>query len=324
MEINEYIAKNHHFSYDELAKNLALSKDSIRKRYRRLGLPHKKLNKQTGGEITVKKDELLSQLAELDITPAQIKRMLRGKKPKPRVLETDISDDVFTFGIVSDTHLCSTEEKLNELHTIYEIFKKRNIIEVVNAGDLLAGWKIYKGQENEVHTFGAKNQAQYVIDHYPRVEGITTSFITGNHDLSWWKLSGFDIGDMISEKRPDMKYLGQYQGELVLNGVKIRLLHPDGGGAYAISYSAQKIVEQMSSGNKPHILVLGHDHTAIYFFHRNIHVFRGGCFEGQTSFLLRKGKQPQVGGWTVKVRIAKDLRRTILSITPTFIPFIER
>lgn len=90
---------------------------------------------------------------------------------------------------------------------------------------------MYHGQENEVHTFGATGQAEYVIKNYPKVAGITTYFCNGNHDLSWWKRSGVDTGDLISAGREDMIYLGQYFGEVELSGVKIHLMHPDGGGA---------------------------------------------------------------------------------------------
>lgn len=259
---------------------------------------------------------------ELGISEAQLKRIINGNKPKPKILVKNISDDVFKIGIVADTHFCSIHEKLDELHTFYAIMKKDGIKYVVNAGDLVAGWGIYKGQENEVHTFGAKNQAQYVIDNYPYVKGIKTYFITGNHDLSWWVRSGIDIGELIANKRTDMIYLGQYQADLTIDGVKVRLIHPDGGGAYALSYKAQKIAEQIPSGQKPQILVFGHWHTSHYFFYRLIHIFNAGCFECQSTMLLRKGINPTIGGWTAEVRTGNDKKKTIISLTATFIPFL--
>ena len=259
---------------------------------------------------------------ELGISDKQLKRILGGKKVEPKVLERNISDNVFTVGIVSDTHLCSTEEKMDELHTFYAIMKKEDIKMVFNCGDIVAGWNVYRGQENEVHTFGAKNQANYAVKYYPKVKGIKTYFITGNHDLSFWKASGIDIGELIAAKRKDMVYLGQEQGDIEINGVKVRLMHPEGGGAYALSYKAQKIAEQIPSGQKPHLLLFGHWHTAHYFFYRNIHIINAGSFEGQTSFLLRKGINPIIGGWTMEIRIADDEKKTILSLRPCFIPFL--
>lgn len=261
-------------------------------------------------------------LKELGVSKEQLRKIVRGKKSNPRILKQELSDNTFMFGIVSDTHLCSIHEKLDELFTFYEICRKEGIETIVHAGDLLAGVQVYRGQEQEIHTFGAKKQVDYVVKNYPMLYGIKTYFITGNHDLVYWHKMGMDIGEMVSAQRDDMVYLGQYSGDLIMNGVNIRLVHPDKGGAYAISYNLQKIVEQIPSGKKPHIFVAGHYHTSLYFFYRLIHLFQAGCFESQSLFLLRKGINPTIGGWTVKVRVAKD--NTILSITPTFIPFIER
>ena len=195
---------------------------------------------------------------------------------------------------------------------------------VLHAGDVVAGFGIYAGQENEVHTFGADAQAEYVVKNYPKIKGITTYFITGNHDLSFHKRSGVDIGQIITTKRPDMIYLGQYQGDVFLDGVRIRLIHPDGGGAYAISYKLQKIAEQIRSGDKPHILISGHAHTSMYFWYRNIHCLMAGCFEGQTTFLLRKGINPAIGGWIMEMRAAKDKKKSVVAIKPSWIPFFGR
>lgn len=263
-------------------------------------------------------------LAEHGISRAQMERMLRQRQRKPRSPISRAVGRKFSFAVVSDTHLCSTEERLRELSAFYEEVRKRGIKTVVHAGDLVAGWGIYRGQENEVHTFGARNQAEYAVKNYPRVEDVTTYFITGNHCLSWYNRSGVDIGELVDASRNDIVYLGQYEGEIELSGVKIRLIHPDGGGAYALSYKLQKLVEQIPSGRKPHILIAGHYHTALYFFYRNIHAFQAGCFEGQTTFLIRKGINPTIGGWIVDVEVGKDKKHTVLSLSPTFVPFIER
>jgi predicted phosphodiesterase len=261
------------------------------------------------------------KLTDYGLTEKQLARILAGRRKKPQLINKQFTDDRIRFGVVSDTHLCSIYEKLDELYTFYAILEKEGIDTVLHAGDIVAGQGIYRGQENEIHTFGAKRQAEYVIKKYPQFGNIKTYFITGNHCLSYWKTNGIDIGDLIAEKRSDLIYLGQYAGTMNLGGVIINLLHPDGGTAYALSYRWQKIAEQIPSGQKPNILVGGHFHNAIYFFYRNIHIITGGCFEGQNSFLLRKGINPTIGGWTVDVRIADDNKNSAVAITPSFIPF---
>lgn len=119
-------------------------------------------------------------LKEIGLTPAQFKRVIEGRKRKPKILKHLITDKTFTFAVVSDTHLGSTEEKLDALHTFYDICRKEKITQVLHCGDLINGWGIFKGQENSTHVFGAQAQSDYVIKNYPRVDGITTRFITGN------------------------------------------------------------------------------------------------------------------------------------------------
>ena len=159
------------------------------------------------------------------------KVLLAKKQTRPRILQRYVTNDMFRIGVVSDTHLCSKHEKLNELHTFYDICRKMKVEAILHAGDMLAGWRIYKGQENEVHTFGAMGQAKYAIDHYPKVPNVTTYFINGNHDEAWYKLGGIDTGELIAEKRVDMEYLGWYNANVIIGGIRIQLHHGDGGGA---------------------------------------------------------------------------------------------
>jgi predicted phosphodiesterase len=260
-------------------------------------------------------------LDELGLTAEQAKRILTKKPNKPQVIKRHITEDEFEFAIISDTHLCSRYEAINELHTFYAICKKMGIKDVVHAGDLIDGGMSHAGWENEIHTFGVGRQVDYVVENYPKVDGITTYFISGSHDYSFWKRAGAEAGKMIAEKRSDMIYLGMILADVWLGNLKIRLIHPSGGAPYSKSYRAQKIAENIESGNKPHILVIGHLHYSVYFHYRNMHIFHAGCFQKQTPYLQEKSLNPDVGGWTVKVRTANYKKKSIVSITPSWIPF---
>ena len=258
------------------------------------------------------------------LTERQLGRILvaRSRKEiKSLALYRKVPDE-YSFAAIGDTHLCSIQEKLRELHTFYDLCRKRKISDVFHAGDVVAGQGIYSGQEYEVNTFGADNQVAYVVDKYPKVKGITTHFITGNHDYSFYKMAGVDVGLKIGEQREDMNFLGAFRGEVFYNGVKlIQLVHPDGGMPYALSYRAQKYVEQVASGSKPRVLLVGHLHTQYNFLYRNINVFGVGCWEGQTTFLARKGINPVIGGWFITVKFGKDKKKSIVSFVSEFVPF---
>jgi predicted phosphodiesterase len=260
---------------------------------------------------------------EFGLTERELRRILVAKAGvviKP--IKMYFGGDKYSFGVIGDTHLCSKEERLNELKTFYQICQKEDIKDVYHAGDILDGQGVYNGHEYEVHTFGLDNQVNYAVINYPSMQGITTHFITGNHDSIYYKKLGADIGKMLNERRDDLHYLGMYNAEVEITPkIKLRLVHPDKAGAYAISYHAQKFVEQILSGKKPRILVLGHAHTNYHFHYRNILCIGAGCFQGQTGFLLRKGINPVVGGWIIHLTINN---KSITHIQTEFIPFYEK
>lgn len=260
-------------------------------------------------------------LKELGITERDVKKIILGRRiANPKILKRYFSDKEKKFGIVSDTHLCSIHEKLDELHTFYAICQKIGVKTIFHAGDILEGsGRIYRGQLSEIHTYGAMKQAKYVISNYPKVNGITTYFVLGNHCMSFFNENGVDVGEIISQERDDMKYVGQYQADVVFGKAKVRLLHHDRAPAYALSYPGQKIVEQIASGQKPDILLLGHLHSSFYFWYRLIHIFSCGTFQGQTPFLMRKGLNPAIGGWICELREGKEDR--VVALQSCWIPF---
>lgn len=181
---------------------------------------------------------------------------------------------------------------------------------------------MYRGNLNEIHTYGADRQIAYFVENYPKLKDGITYFIGGNHDLSYFNDNGVDIGLLIEEARDDMSYLGQYEANIEFNRVRFRLIHADGGGAYALSYKGQKFAEQISSGKKPDVLLFGHYHTSFYFWYRNMHIFNCGTFQGQTPYLARKGLNPAIGGWICKAKLGKG-RDRIIALESCFIPFFD-
>lgn len=261
-------------------------------------------------------------IRNLGLTNRQVINILIGKgSRKPKILSRYLSDSEEKFAIVSDTHLCSVHELLDELHTFYAICEKVGVRTVFHAGDILEGsGRIYRNQLNEIKVYGAMKQSDYVVENYPKVKGIKTCFITGNHCLSFFNENGIDVGKLISSKRKDMVYLGQYNAETKIGKARVRLVHAEGGGAYALSYKPQKFAEQILPGRKPDILVFGHWHSSIYFFYRNIHIFQAGTFQSQTDYQLRKALSPAIGGWICQIKEGKN-RDRVVAMESCFVPF---
>lgn len=225
------------------------------------------------------------------------------------------------FGIVSDTHSGSNKEVKRELGILYDVFEKEKVKNVFHCGDWTAGRKVYNGQDRDLRLWGQDEQVQDVIKTYPKREGITTRGISGNHDLKLYQVEGApDPLVAISNARDDIKYLGQLEANVRLpNGAILRLTHPEGGGSYALSYLPQKYINAMEGGSKPDIIAFGHWHTNFYMNYRNIHSINAGCFERQTTLLLRKGIMPVLGGWIVDVHISPQ--GNVNRFQPEFVKF---
>jgi predicted phosphodiesterase len=230
--------------------------------------------------------------------------------------------DVFRFAIVSDTHLGSIAERPDALATAYEVIAREEIRTVYHAGDLVDGLGVYRTQNTEVRLHTYEQQVDHATDVYPLIDGVTTYIIGGNHDLEGdFGKAGADPVQAVTNRRDDFEYLGRYSARVELpNGAEIHLLHPQGGGSYATSYRAQKIVESYEGGDKPAVTVIGHYHKAGYFPTRGVHTLLAGTFQGPTTFSTRKAMG--AAGWgfyLVDCRLADD--GSIVRFRPEFCPF---
>lgn len=227
---------------------------------------------------------------------------------------------VLKFAIMGDTQFGSKYAQLTYLHDFYDLCQREGITDIYHTGDVTDGLKMRTGHEYELYEISADEMRDDVIRNYPKRDGITTHFITGNHDASIYKHVGYDIGQAIANGRPDMNYLGRDCAVINLTpNCTLELRHPWDGTAYALSYKMQKMIEAMESDSKPNILAVGHYHKAEYLFYRNVHALQTGCFQGQTPFTRGKGISVHMGGWIVTIHV--DSEGTIQRFAPEYIPF---
>jgi hypothetical protein len=177
----------------------------------------------------------------------------------------------------------------------------------LHTGDVLDGWRVYRGQEFELRDVGLDAQLARFAADVPKLSGARVLFITGNHDQSYKAQVGAAIGSMIHAARPDWEHVGDDQAVVELraaNGTPYRvgLYHLGGGTAYAVSYRVQKAVEALEGGRKPAMAAFGHFHKAeILPSYRNVAAIQTGAFQWQTPFMARMASQAHVGGWIVEV-----------------------
>lgn len=217
-------------------------------------------------------------------------------------------DDV-TFGVISDTHLGSKHERLDELHNAYRVLEDEGVTEVFHPGDLVCGSGIFPGQVNEIHQHTYTDQVDYAVANYPVSKTITTRIIGGNHDLEGdFGRVGANPVVAFCNRRDDFEYLGDYRASVELEqGTRIYLLHPKGGMGYAADYKIRKLAEGFESGSKPNVMLVGHFHRRGEFEARGIQALLCGCFEGGGSFGVRLGmSDPAVGFHIVRMRVGDD------------------
>lgn len=250
-----------------------------------------------------------------------ILRTLVTEQPTDVIERNWAGDRVIKFGLVSDAHLNSKYQQLSHLNSFYDLCVEEGIKNVYNAGDLVEGTYLHRaGHIYEIFNHSADDQVDYVIENYPSREGITTYFITGNHDHTHLKNGGYDIGRRIDMERDDMIYLGINEAKIQLTpNCRMDMVHPQDGSSYALSYALQKSIEAMPVDDLPQIYIVGHHHKAIYLHTRGIHALEAGTFQAQTGWMKGKRLAAHVGGWIITLHVDDEGR--ITRFTPQWIPF---
>jgi predicted phosphodiesterase len=282
-------------------------------------------------EIRETLDELKKEGKNLEVEDnlIQIVKSIPPSKPTCISMRRFVGKK-WRFGYITDTHLGSKYERIDVLYSLYEIFQKAKIDTVFLTGNMIDGETHFN--KYDIHKRGLEEQTDYFIEMFPRFEGITTQFITGDDHEGWFtQREGIDVGKFIErrakeEGRNDLIYLGHMEHDIILKQSKgeavLRLVHPGGGSAYAISYTTQKLIESYTPGEKPNILLVGHYHKAEYLYYRGVYAIQGGTVCDQTPFMRKKRLAAHVGGWIIEVQQLRD--GTIPRLKAEWIPFFDR
>lgn len=220
-------------------------------------------------------------------------------------------DNTYHFGIASDQHLCSRYAREDVLNDLYYHFAKAGVDRVLNAGNWIDGEDDKNRFDLSVHGF--EPQIDYLVQHYPQRPGLTTMAIWGEDHEGWYsRREAIDVGRFAERRmrdagRTDWIDLGFVEAKIDLvnanTGIRapLVLMHPGGGSSYAYSYRPQKIVESMSGGEKPAVLIIGHYHKLDCRPIRNVWTIQAGCQQDQSVFMRKKSLDAQVGGMLVQL-----------------------
>jgi hypothetical protein len=121
-----------------------------------------------------------------------------------------------------------------------------------------------------------------------------TTYFTGN---CWFiKSNGANIVKAIDDAVENFHFLGHDEADISLKGKAVlKLWHGGDGNSYSLSYRLQKIIESLSGGEKPNVLIAGHVHKYVSIFERNVFAISVGALERQTAWMRGKRIAAHVG-----------------------------
>jgi hypothetical protein len=282
------------------------------------------------GKIDAALAELRSAGVSVEIHEDQIGLSREIARSSPSIIDvTKFRGRMIRFGLTSDNHLGSKYERNDALDALFDIWHADGIETVYQLGNMIEGERHSKF---DIHKHGLQDQVDYFIERWPRRPGIVTKFITGDDHEGWYvQDDGVNIGKFIEiaareAGRDDLIFLGHMEHDIHLRAehgqAVMRLMHGGGGGSYAMSYEAQKVVESFQGGEKPQVLLMGHNHKLGFFYPREVLTVMAGSTKDQDSFLRKKRIQSHIGGWTISFE--QDTEGVIHRFTPTMHAFFDR
>ena len=177
---------------------------------------------------------------------------------------------------------------------------------ILHAGDLTDGLKVYRGHEMEVEC----NSIDEIIEKTGNLMSEfkpETYWIQGNHDDALWKKFGVDIQNYLNI--PNWHYLGKYVGDVKIEDLLFRLLHPSGRAPYSLSYTPQKYVRNINLKKEPlDWLLLGHFHQSYFFETQGVKCLGIPSFQKITDFARRKGFGEEIGYWILELYKDKNYK----------------
>lgn len=225
-------------------------------------------------------------------------RIVPGQTKVPVVNFDGIS---IKFGFMTDTHIGSIYFNEKYFMQALDEMKSEGCEFICHTGDVTEGMSNRPGHIYELAKIGYDEQKKYAIEVLSRWDG-KWFMIDGNHDRWFIKNSGAIIVKDICEALPDAEFLGHDNGILSLNGnITVELWHGEDGSSYAVSYRVQKIIEAMTGGEKPNVLLCGHTHKAVYLPSRFVHAFSGGALSLRSSWMKAKRLGHDTGFWIIEL-----------------------
>ncbi len=153
---------------------------------------------------------------------------------------------------ISDIHAgCRNFDKQGLDKTLQEA-KRRGVEFVHISGDLLDGFGVYRGHENNLKLNKAIEQVNELMSVLEKYDFWYIASM-GNHDQSFCMRGGLDpikyLEAKMAKNNKRFTYLNAYEGNIIHAGIVFRLIHLQGGAARAASYKPQTYLARVFESN---------------------------------------------------------------------------
>ncbi len=173
---------------------------------------------------------------------------------------------------------------------------------VILCGNISAGLypltKVY-AETNFIND--TQGQIDYIVSHYPKVDGMKTYFITGKLDDIHLTKQKINIGKRIADLRDDMIYLGENSCDLVIDNMVMQLFSSQLSKTYTVSYRTQQQAVSFRSEDKPDVMLYGGLLQCEQFTYRGIKILSIPSVCATTKEMAEKRYSNTIGAWYVTV-----------------------
>jgi predicted phosphodiesterase len=251
-----------------------------------------------------KNDKLLDGIGK-QFNAQELRAISRGEgmgRVTPLKVNIDFHGEEVRFGFFTDPHMGSIYYHESFMESAIAKWKEEKVDFVVCGGDVTHGMDARKyNLLYELTHVGYASQQVYAVEQLKRIP-FPIYLIDGNHDR-WFESVGGCIVEDICRQVPGATYLGRDEGKIKIGKAEIMVWHGEDGSSYATSYRIQKLIESLTGGEKPNVLLCGHTHKQGYFFERNIHAVSGGALSIQSRWMRSKRLACHSGYHTVRMTV---------------------
>ena len=268
----------------------------------------------------IDKSAALRRISE-QYSPKELEAIAKGGRVlpgQPSIPVVNLNGDRTRIGVMGDVHFGSKYCLYELVDIAFREFEKEGCDIVCQVGDLTEGMSNRPGHVYELDRIGYHEQKKVAIEYMSRCPA-PLYIIDGNHDRWFIKSNGALIVKDICDAIDHAEFLGHDEGNLSLGGnATLRMWHGEDGSSYAVSYRIQKIIESLTGGQKPNVMLFGHVHKSMYLFDRHIHCYSAGAFQRQTAWMRGKRLSSHTGFWIVDVYVNEG---GVAKTTGTWYPF---